>query len=234
MSNYIPKEKLSAYERWELAAFDEQETAARQKTATATAASASRAAPAAALPAVSEEELKTIRAEAFAAGKQAGYEDGFKAGQTSGYQDGLQKAAAETAKLAAAAEAFTGAVLQIEAQIADELLALAVDIAQQVVRSSLRVKPELIMPTVREAIAALANPHGHPVLVLNPDDAALVRQQLSEQLAHTPWRIIEDPSIERGGCRVESGGSEVNATVGSRWQRVVEQFGLRTAKAWSK
>lgn len=223
MSNYIPKEKLSAYERWELAAFDEEEQAARQRSAEI--ANPAPAAPP--KPSISEEELAAIRAEAHAGGKKAGYEEGFKTGLSAGFEEGMGNAAAEIARISALAGGFSGSIDQLEAQVADELLALAIDIARQVVRNSLRIKPELVVATVREAIASLANPHGHPVLVLNPEDAGLVRQQLSEQLAHTAWRIIEDPTVERGGCKVESGGSEVNALIAQRWQRVIEQFGSR-------
>lgn len=226
MSNYIPKEKLSAYERWELAAFDEEEqTAARQRAAEAAIPVPAPVPPPE--PGISEEELAAIRAEAHASGKTAGYAEGFKTGLSAGFEEGMRNAAGEIAKISALAGSFSGSIDDLEAQVADELLALAIDIAQQVVRCSLRVKPELIVVVVREAIASLANPHGHPVLVLNPEDAGLVRQQLSEQLAHTAWRIIEDPTIERGGCKVESGGSEVNAVIARRWQRVVEQFGSR-------
>jgi flagellar assembly protein FliH len=223
MSNYIPKEKLSAYERWELAAFDEEEQAARQRVTEA--ANPVPAAPP--KPVVSDEELATIRAEAHAGGKKAGYEEGFKTGLSAGFEEGMRNASAEIAKISALAGSFSGSIDELEAQVADDLLALAIDIARQVVRNSLRIKPELVVTTVREAIASLANPHGHPVLVLNPEDAGIVRQQLSEQLAHTAWRIIEDPTVERGGCKVESGGSEVNALIAQRWQRVVEQFGSR-------
>ncbi len=78
------------------------------------------------------------------------------------------------------------------------MLAVAVEIASQVLRQSLRVKPELLLPVVREAVAALPMHHGHPALFMTPADAALVHTHLGEQLAHNGWRILEDSTIEPG------------------------------------
>ena len=88
------------------------------------------------------------------------------------------------------------------------------------------MKPELILPVVKEAVATLHPNVGHPVLFLHPDDAALVRTHLGDQLAHNNWRILEDPALTRGGCRVEVGASEVDATLETRWRRVIEQIGI--------
>ncbi|MEF8709031.1 MAG: FliH/SctL family protein [Candidatus Accumulibacter propinquus] len=49
--------------------------------------------------------------------------------------------------------------------------------------------------------------------------------------AHINWRIIED-STDAGGCRVELGASEVDATLETRWRRVVEAIGI--SEEWLK
>lgn len=237
MSNYIPKERLTAYERWEVAAFDEAERMAKAMqvaagtlplTAPQTSAQSIDAipsAPAPETPAISEEELTKLREQAFSEGRAAGFEDGFKSGQADGYASGEALIKAESEKIATIATSFALSIENSEAQIADDLLALALDIAAQVLRISLKHKPELILPTVREAIGALANPHGHPSLLLHPDDASLVREQLGDLLAHTGWRILEDTQMSRGGCRVENGGAEIDATLEIRWQRAIESLG---------
>ena len=67
---------------------------------------------------------------------------------------------------------------------------------------------------------------GHPVLFAHPQDAALIRSHLGDQLAHNNWRIIEDQTLTPGGCRVELGSSEVDATLETRWRRVIESIGI--------
>lgn len=235
-SGYIPKERLTAYERWEVAAFDEAERMAQaMQEAEAVVPQAAPADPVADpdTPPVEvnlkPEELAALRehaaAEGRAAGFEEGYQSGFAAGQAKGYASGEAAMMSEVAAIAALTKNFGHALETSEAQVADELLTLALDIAGQVLRTSLKVKPELVLPVVREAIAALVHPHGHPTLAINPEDAALVRDQLGEQLSHTGWRMIEDPQIARGGCRVENSGAEIDATLPSRWRRVIDSLG---------
>ncbi|MEF8719896.1 MAG: FliH/SctL family protein [Candidatus Accumulibacter necessarius] len=99
------------------------------------------------------------------------------------------------------------ALAVIDQGVADQLLALAIEIANQVLRQSLRVQPELLLSVVREALSTLHPHHGQPLLFVHPDDAALVRKHLGEQLSHMPlanhrrqhadgWRLSS-----RTGCQ---------------------------------
>lgn len=232
MSNqYIPKERLTAYERWEMAAFDEAEQLAksvREAEASAPLAAAAAAPPVPPPPAVSEEELAAIRQQAFDEGRADGFEAGMKEGHAEGYASGEGLAKSEGDALGALAKNLSRAIEATETRLAEDLLTLALDIAAQVLRTSLKVKPDLILPVVREAMAALTNPHGHPSLQLHPEDAALVRQNLGDQLSHSGWRILEDAQMPRGDCRIENGGAEIDATLATRWQRVIDSLGKKS------
>lgn len=240
MSGFIPREKLTAYQRWEIAAFDEAEREAQLRAAAPppppveeTAGSAAEDGgelveqPALQLP--TAEEIERMHSEAYdsgyAAGHEAGYQAGLDSGRDEGYAEGAARGRDESERLAALMQELTQALTQSDQQLADQLLALAVELASQVLRHSLRVQPELILPVVREAIATLPAHHGHPLLFLHPDDAALVRSHLGEQLNHNAWRVVEDPAITAGGCRIEIGASEVDATLQSRFRRVIDTIG---------
>jgi len=228
-AGFIPKEKLSAYERWELGAFDEggdggaipPENAGAQAAGTASAAMAG-------LP--TAEEIERIHNEAHAAGHAEGFATGRSEGFAAGREEGLAEARAEAEHLAALVANLQQHLQQLDQDVAEQLLDVAVEIAGQVLRQSLRQQPDLLLPVVREAVAALPLHHGHPALYLNPADATLVRNHLGEQLAHNGWRIIEDGSVTAGGCRIESGASEVDATLETRWRRVLEAIG--TTRDW--
>ncbi len=234
MSNgFIPKEKMTAYQRWELAAFDEEEREAEARAAEEAAQAAAAAAepeiieePVSPLP--TAEELEAIYEEARQSGHTAGYEAGEQAGRQIGQENAEALGRAEAERLAGIIAGLAGSIKQCEQEVADQLLALGLEIARQVLRHSLRVKPELILPVVREAIAALPVSHGHPLLLLNPADAVLVRERLGDSLSHSGWKLIEDLQIEAGGCRVELSGSEVDATLATRWQRVLEAIGTHS------
>lgn len=141
-----------------------------------------------------------------------------------GYDAGLAQAQAQAAGLAAVLQNIEGARQEMQERLADEILELALDIANQIVRTSLKVHPELILPLVREAVQALPTVQGEPMLVLNPADAEFVREQLAE-LERGRWRIAADAGLPPGGCRIESAGGDVDATLGKRWARVMEALG---------
>jgi flagellar assembly protein FliH len=215
MDEVIPKEKLTAYERWELAAFDE----ARQPAATADAVNANPAmpgaAPAAEPQALLQQALEEARGKGYAAGREAGYAEGMKAA----------RAAAE--RITRLADAFDQTIRQAEAKLAGEVLDLSLAVARQVVRTSLALRPELLLAAISEAMAMVPSHHGHPTLILHPSDAAMLHEALGQQLAHTGWRIVEDGSLSRGDLRVESTNSEIDATLRARWAAVVETIGAR-------
>lgn len=199
---------LTAWERWELASFDGTE-----KPAANTAADAVRTeeapAPTVKLPTV--EEVENIREQAR--------QEGYKEGQT--------QARDEAQHLAKAAGKLDAALKGLEDQVAEELLALAVEIARQVARCELSAQPEVLLNVIREALAML--PHQHAAIFLNPEDASLARSYLGDQLTHAGHRINEDPKLQRGDCVVESGGSHIDATLATRWRRTLEGLGLDTA-----
>ena len=216
MTGFAPKESITAYQRWEVAAFDEAERAAAR---VAKQAPAPTSAPdnepeeiQVALPTASEIERMHIEA----------HEQGYAAG----YAEGIAKAHASAASIDTLMTRLQQALKELDQQVADQLLATAVEIASQMLRQSLQIKPELLLPVVREAVAALQSHSGHPALFAHPDDAELIRAHLGDQLSHNNWRIIEDTTLTVGGCRVELGASEVDATMETRWRRVIESIGI--------
>jgi hypothetical protein len=44
--------------------------------------------------------------------------------------------------------------------------------------------------------------------------------------------LIEDPTISRGGVRIEAAGSQIDATVQTRWRRVMDNLSRNIAMGW--
>ncbi|MBL8393732.1 MAG: flagellar assembly protein FliH [Candidatus Accumulibacter sp.] len=229
MNNWIPHEKQNTYQRWQLATFDGKQsdgtTAPAPVGPPVTEANPQQPppgpllatqTPAVALP--SSEDVERVYREAQEAGHAAGY--------AAGHGEGIAAAQAAAQAMAKLMDNLTQAMASIEQGVADQLLGLAIEIANQVLRQSLRLQPELILPVIREAVNALHPHHGQPQLFVHPDDAELVRNQLGEQLAHGNWRIIDDGTLTPGGCRIELGASQVDATLETRWRRVIEAIGV--------
>lgn len=151
------------------------------------------------------------------------YSQAREEGYRVGFNEGQQTALAEAQKLTALVQKLDESIQGMEGEVAQELLNLSLEVARQVVRETVRLQPEAILAVVREALLQL--PHQHATIYLHPEDAALLRSNLGEQLAHAGHRIHDDAALQRGDCLVESGNARVDATVDHRWQRVVAGLG---------
>jgi flagellar assembly protein FliH len=172
-----------------------------------------------------EEELAAIREEA----RQQGYEDGYAAGHEAGAAEAIEAGRAATEQmldpLRAMAENFAESLRQADQLIANDVLELALHLAKGMLKNALQIKPELILPIVREAIEYLPVLQQPALLILNPEDAPVVREGIAEELDKGGWRVIEDPTIARGGCKVDTASNQIDATVQARWQRLTLALG---------
>lgn len=206
--NIIPKEQLSAYQRWEMDAFEDPK-------ASAESASGSQVK----LP--TAEAIEVMHQQAH----QEGYSEGFEQGKAEGYREGQEQSRLEAQRLNGLLNQVDEAMQQLDQEVSQALLDLALGIARQMLRQALPVRPELILAVVKEAINSFPQANQHPQLVLHPQDAALVRVSLEAELAHGHWRVVENSQIEPGGCRLETSHGELDATLEKRWQNILESLG---------
>jgi len=150
------------------------------------------------------------------------HEEAHKEGYAAGYDEGTARGRVEALQLHTLVESMDTALRQIDQDVAEEVVALAIEVARQMAIRTMKEHPGMVVDVVREALQHL--PQGKAMIHLNPDDATLVREYLGEQLAHNEHRIVEDDLVDRGGCRVESAGSVVDATVQTRWRRIMENL----------
>lgn len=169
------------------------------------------------------------------------YATGRKSGLTEGFQRGFEAGAAHAraqyeAKEQAARAAFGDRLASligdfeqrmqaIEREAADEVIALAIEIARQAVRATVTLRRETIVPIVQEALASIVEDSVRMHLRLNPADEALVRVELGTRLANMNCEIIADTTIEAGGCRIETPRATVDATMTTRWRRTLAALG---------
>lgn len=226
----IPKEKLAAYARWEIGSFDQKPApppVEEPPPTPVTVTEVPEELPGLSLP--TAEEIERIHEEARASGFTAGYEEG----KAQGEQAAQEQAEELLNTLNGILTNLKSSLHDFDQQVAESLLHLGVEIASQVTRSIVRTRPDLLLPVIREAMAALPLHHGHVVLSLNPQDAAQIRPLLGEQFAQTGAQLFEDPTVSPGGCLVRAGASEIDASIETRWKRVLESIGT-TSQDWLK
>ncbi|MGB5276376.1 MAG: flagellar assembly protein FliH [Gammaproteobacteria bacterium] len=148
--------------------------------------------------------------------EQDAYEQGF----TRGYQEGLEQGQHEISEhiehLQSLMTTLATPLRSLDKQVVDELVDLSMAVARQMIRRELKTSPGEIVAVVKEALSLLPVTTGDVRLEMHPEDAALVRTALLPSDADAPWQIVDDPLLSRGGCRVSTNTSRIDATVENR------------------
>ena len=189
---------------------DDNTTAFEQWEVVELAASASRVATPA-------EDAETELARLREAARAEGYAEGVAAGRVEGEQ--------ACGRMKQMVESFSTTLDNLDFRLADMVLELALDVARQVVAGELTARPERILDVVNLALKEMAETSREARLLLNPDDAALVRPHLDQVLDKNRLRIVEDVRIARGGCLIETAQGDLDATLPARWRQVVQVLG---------
>jgi flagellar assembly protein FliH len=143
------------------------------------------------------------------------YEEGLALGRHEAFD-------ASRAQLESVLTALADPLRELDAVLTDELVALVTVCARQLIRRELKSEPGEIVAVVREAMTALTTTSRQVSVHLHPDDAALVREVLGE--GEQNWKLIDDPTQTRGGCRVTSDVSQIDASVEARLAAVVARM----------
>ncbi|MDL2358035.1 MAG: flagellar assembly protein FliH [Pseudomonadota bacterium] len=206
-----PKEQQSAYQRWEMNSFGDDRPSVV----------AARPPPPVIATGPSDEEIAAIREQA----RLTGFDDGHVAGYADGLAIGRAEAVQELEHLRSIALDFGQALSAADETIAADVLELALHLAKSMLRNALEIRPELVIPVVREAIEYLPVLQQPAVLMLNPDDALIVRTAIGEELEKGGWRVVLDPTVARGGCKVDTATNQIDAQIGARWERLTHALG---------
>lgn len=207
MSDILRREQLPAMQRWQL-----QDVAGASP---ASAAGVSRSPEADRSRQPSATELEALQQQAW----DEAYARGLEAGHGTGKAEVDRKAA----RLEQVLSAMSLPLADIDDQVEEELAQLALAVARQILRRELATDPSHVIAAVREALGELPSRSREIRVVLNPDDAQLVREALSRPSGSAGWVIVEDPVIEHGGCKVLSANTTVDASLEARVRAVASR-----------
>lgn len=167
--------------------------------------------------------LKEAREKVLLIEKEA-YEKGFEQGEKDGRELGMKRVEMVIHQL-------RNVFLEIERQrkgfqqaYESGMLTLVLGIGKRIFRQEILFCKEVIITVLREAFQYVTD-RGKTVVRLNPGDY----QYLSAHPGQVPFslnendgvKMIEDPSITRGGCLLETSFGEVDATFESQFDEMV-------------
>lgn len=213
-SRFIPGEEIDAVAQWRFGAVD---AAARL------------------LEEQAQAQVQDEQAQAF---RQEGYDQGFAEGLAQGHGQAMleaqeqvnaflnnqgQDTARQLAALVASAQEQLDAAEQVAAR---GMLELACELARQVLRHEISTNPNALLPVIREALTPLIADSKSTVLKLHPLDMDMLEDVLRAEYPGLPLTLLADASITRGGCQIQSAGTQIDGTLEKRWARAVGQLGL--------
>ncbi|MFP4160959.1 MAG: flagellar assembly protein FliH, partial [Ectothiorhodospira sp.] len=184
-------------------------------------------------PEVLEQMREAARQEGFEQGLREGREAGREAGHAEGREAGYREGEARGRKAGERAmrpqfkaldrllQGLAEPYAELDAAMEEELVQLSMAVARHLVRRELRTDPSAVVAVLREALGALPSAERKVRLHLHPQDAQLVRDALQVNDLNRPWSVVEDPTLSRGGVRVETDTSRVDATLETRLNAVI-------------
>ncbi len=176
------------------------------------------------IPMLTEEELEAVRQQA----RQEAYQDAYQSAFEQGLLDGKEQAYAESRTemqqelqhLQELTANFSAQLQHMGKETGKDLLALALDLAQAMLRTQIEMRPDVILRIAEDAIAQLPSRQQATQIHVHPDDAARVQELLTPALQQIGWRISPDEQITRGGCMIETPQNVIDASLENRWQKL--------------
>lgn len=167
-------------------------------------------------PLLTAEQLEKLQQQAYEEGFEKGRKEGFDHGHKEALVKGREAIEARIQRMDELMMTLEHPLQQLDKEVERELLDLVVSVVKQLVRREIKTDPRQIIGVLREALSLLPLSSRNIRVLLHPDDAVIVKRVYEVSDKELNWKIVEDPLIGRGGCRVLTETSQVDATLESR------------------
>ena len=191
---------------------------------------------------VTARQLEDIQKQAYEEGLQLGKNEGYQAGLIQGIdegrQQGLEEGQTEVAQTVKRFEQIlkllSEPLEQVNKSVEEELLALSMATARQIIRREITVNPEQIVAVVKQAISILPSNSQKIKVHLNPLDAEIIRESMkfsaednaqdNPSMDERGWSISENPTLNRGGCYIDTENSHIYASIETRLAEIAARI----------
>ena len=164
-------------------------------------------------PPMTVDKLEALQKTAF----DEAYAQGFETGR----QEGRAEMAAKVETLNRCIESLNEPFRELDEAVEEALVSLAIRVARQIIRRELKTDPGQIVGVVRETIELLPVASRQVEVHLHPEDAQVVRAAFGESGTNLAWTLVEDPVLTRGGLRVTTATSQIDARVEKRLDAIL-------------
>ncbi len=171
---------------------------------------------------------RTPSVAALVEAEREAWRQGFERGRAEGHAAAEAAQAAQAARLDELAARFASLCDQLarpieplDDDVAHQLARLALQVGAQLARRELAVDPAQVIAIIREAVGLLPLGAREVRVYVHPADGAAIRARLAESTGERAWTLLDDPVMARGGCRVATDHSSIDARLDSRLANIV-------------
>jgi flagellar assembly protein FliH len=185
-----------------------------------------------------KQEAALIVAEAKAKLDQQlkeGYDEGFKKGQESGFREGNMEAQRLTDRLHTIIERMMDKRQEILAETEQQIVDLVLLMTRKIVKVISENQRNVVVSNVVQALRKVKG-RGEVIIRVNLNDVAMTTQHIKDFLSAAEniknITVVEDSTVDRGGCVIETDFGAIDAKIASQLneieQRILEVSPIRT------
>jgi len=165
---------------------------------------------------ITADSIETLQKKAFEEGYSQGFQKGIKDGE-SAIRDRLQQ-------INIIVNFLQKPLDELDESVIEQLSQLSISIVKKLIRREIKTDPGQIVAVVRETVSALPAGMQNIRVFMNPEDATILRESMNLAEGEQPWMIVEDPLLSKGGCKVLTDFSEVDASVEARLSGIISRM----------
>ena len=137
-----------------------------------------------------------------------------------GYRLGLEKANADLENFRNEFVHFMNARKDVFEYIAPDILEISVDIARTIIKKELESDPQVLLNTIIDVLKTVSKNESKIVIKVHPHSVQFIKDTLPnityEYGIDTKINILADPSIDNGGCVLQTNNGIVDASINTQ------------------
>jgi flagellar assembly protein FliH len=174
-----------------------------------------------------EKENIDLREEAKSQGFEEGKSSGFETGRVEALEEGKKEFESKLDLMNELLNSMNDSWRSVVDKYEDIIVELSLNIAKKVLYSNLTLDADFVKLSIKEALKEIPDPVDVTIGV-NPDDYNIIEMikedffQRFEDLKNIT--IISDPTIGRGGCRIDSESGGITQTIENRLRYIEDEL----------
>lgn len=160
-------------------------------------------------------------------GREKGYQEGYEEGKAKGEEEARQKAAGTLDMLN---ESLTMADRTLDLLVDKyevRIISLIQQIAKKAVMAQLKINDGIVRNLILDALKTLVNPE-EVVLSISEEDydyIEMIKEEFFDEIESLKSiSVVSDPSVKKGGCRIDTGTASISSDPDSRLEAIFESI----------